>query len=444
MTTNGRSSTGPGSNAPDSSGPGSSGQGSNGPDANGSTPRLLEGVKFLDLTWFGAGPIATRTIAGMGAQVVRVETEKRPDGLRVAPPRPVDAAGYNVSGYYNNFNTDKKSVTIDLTTERGHELGMELVQWADIMMTNFTPRAIRKIGMDWETVSKANPGIIAMYQPMQGMTGPHTEFGGFGAVLGTVCGVNGLAGSEGNPPTGVGSNYTDYVVNPIHAVTGLLAALFHQRRTGEGQMIDMSQLESSVAALAGPIFAQANGGGTYVREGNHVKYAAPHGAYQVADGADRPDRWLAIGCITEDQWRRLAEATGHAEWADDPRFASLADRKANEDALDALVAGWAREQDGDAALARLQAAAVPAGLVLNATEVLHDEQMVDREYFRYLDHPEAGLRAHDGSGFKLSKTPCEPAVHAPLLGEHTYEVATEILGLTPEEIGDLVAEQVLF
>jgi len=421
----------------------------NGSGANGSNPRLLEGLKFLDLTWYGAGPIATRTIAGMGAEVVRVETEKRPDGLRVAPPRPVDSAGYNVSGYYNNFNTDKKSVTIDLTTERGHELGIELVQWADMMMTNFTPRAIRQIGMDWETVSKANPGIIAMYQPMQGMSGPHTEYGGFGAILGTVCGINGLAGSEGNPPVGVGTNYTDYVVNPIHAVTGLLAALYHKRRTGEGQMIDMSQLESSVAALAGPLFAQVNGAGTYVREGNHVKYAAPHGAYQVADGEtsegeSRPDRWLAIGCTTDEHWRSLAAAAGHPEWADDPRFATLADRKANEDALDALVAGWARDRDGDSLQASLQAAGVPAGLVLNATEVLADEQMVDREYFRYLEHPEAGLRAQDGSGFKLSKTPAEPMRHSPLLGEHTYEIATEILGLTPEEIGDLVAEQVLF
>ena len=416
----------------------------NGNGSNEGTPRILEGLKFLDLTWFGAGPIATRTIAGMGAEVIRIETEKRPDGLRVAPPRPDDAAGYNVSGYYNNFNTDKKSVTIDLTTERGHELGMELVQWADMMMTNFTPRAIRKIGMDWDTVGKANPGIIAMYQSMQGMTGPHTEFGGFGAILGTVCGINGLAGSKGNEPVGVGTNYTDYVVNPIHAVTGLLAALYHKRRTGEGQMIDMSQLESSVAALAGPIFVQANGGGDYVREGNHLHYAAPHGAYQVRDGADRPDRWLAIGCIEEEQWRHLATAVGHVEWADDPRFATMADRKSNEDALDALVAEWARAQDGDATLAMLQAANVPAGLVLNATEMLNDEQMVAREYYRYLEHPEAGLRTHDGSGFKLSKTPAEPMVHSPMLGEHTYEVATDVLGLSPEEIGNLVAEQVLF
>ena len=413
-------------------------------DTNVETPRILEGVKFLDLTWFGAGPIATRTIAGMGADVVRVETEKRPDGLRTAPPRPVNATGYNLSGYYNNFNTDKKSITIDLTTERGHELGMDLVQWADVMMTNLTPRGIRQVGMDWETIQKVNPGIIALYQPMQGMTGPHSEFGGFGAVLGTICGINGLAGFEGNPPVGVGTNYTDYVVNPMHAVTALLAALYHKRRTGEGQMIDMSQLESSVAALAGPAFALANGGEPYIREGNRVRYAAPHGAYRVRDNGERGDRWLVIACLEDQQWRDFAKVAGHVGWADEERFATLADRKANENALDALVEDWACQQDGEGALATLQAAGVPSGLVLNATEVLADEQMVARKYFRYIEHPEAGLRAQDGSGFKLSKTPAEPQRPSPLLGEHTYEVATDILELTPEEISNLVVEQVLF
>jgi benzylsuccinate CoA-transferase BbsF subunit len=227
-------------------------------------------------------------------------------------------------------------------------------------------------------------------------------------------------------------------------VTAILAALFHQRRTGEGQMIDMSQLESSVAATAGPLFAFANGGGEHLRMGNHVPYAAPHSAYQVRDRGDRLDLWLAIGCVEDEQWRRFAAVCGHEEWADDVRFASVTDRKANEDALDALISAWAVEQDGDAALEALQAAGVPAGLVLNATEVLADEQLVAREYFRYLDHSEAGRRAYDGAGFKMSLTPCEPQRAAPLLGEHTFEIASEILGLSSDEIGGLMAEQVLF
>jgi benzylsuccinate CoA-transferase BbsF subunit len=419
----------------------------NGSDASHGTRgarRVLDGVKVLDLTWFGAGPIATRSLANLGADVVRVETQKRPDGLRISGPKPLGDASLNVSGYFNNFNAEKRSVTIDLTTERGHELGLDLVRWADIFMTNMTARAVRQIGLTWETVRATNPGIIAMYQPMQGMDGPHAEFGGFGAVLSTVCGVNYLAGFERNPPVGVGSNYPDYVVNPIHAVTALLAALRHKRRTGEGQVIDMSQLESSVAAMSGPLFAWDNARLEYRREGNRVPYAAPHGAFRCLDTAERPDRWLVIACLDDAQWQRCAEACGHAEWARDPRFATLAERKANEDALEAELAGWAAAQDGPAALARLQTSGVPAGLVLNATEVLADEQLTARGYFVYLDHAEAGRRAYDGSGFRLSRTPVELRRAAPLLGEHTWEIATDILGLSPDEIGTLIAEQVLY
>lgn len=406
--------------------------------------RVLDGVKVLDLTWFGAGPIATRSLANMGADVVRVETAKRPDGLRITPPRPEGNASLNVGGYYNNFNAEKRSVAIDLTTERGHELGLELVKWADIFATNMTARAVRQIGMTWDTVREANPGIIAMYQPMQGMTGPHAEFIGFGAILSAVCGVNYLSGFEANPPVGVGTNYPDYVVNPIHAATALLAALRHRRRTGEGQLIDMSQLESSVAAFSGGVFAWDNARIPYERAGNRVPFAAPHGAFRCAEDGDRPDRWLVLACLDDAQWERCAEVCGHPEWARDPRFATLADRKANEDALDALVAEWAAGRRGPDALERLQAAGVPAGLVLNATEVLADEHLGERGYFVYLDHAEAGVRAYDGSGFRLSKTPVEPRTAAPLLGEHTWEIATGILGLSADEVGRLIAEQVLY
>jgi benzylsuccinate CoA-transferase BbsF subunit len=402
--------------------------------------RPLDGVKVLDLTWFGAGPIGTRALANLGADVVRVETEKRPDGLRIGGPRPPETTSLNLSGYYNNFNAEKRSVTIDLTTERGHELGIELVQWADIFVTNMTNRAVGQIGLTWETVSAANPGIIGLYQPMQGLTGPHAEFIGFGAVLSTVCGVNGMTGFDGSEPRGSGSNYPDYVVNPIHLAIGVMAALRHKRRTGEGQLIDMAQLESSVAAMAGPVFAVDNGGPEYRRAGNRVTFAAPHGAYRVQGD----DHWLVLACTDDAQWRAFTAVSGHAEWAADARFADLDARKANEDALDALVGEWAAGQDGTEAMQRLQAADVPAGIVQTASEVLADDHIRAREYFAYLDHAEAGVRAYDGPGFRLSKTPHEVRGAAPLLGEHTFEICKQILQLSDDEIADLVAEQVLF
>ncbi|MEZ4501339.1 MAG: CoA transferase [Dehalococcoidia bacterium] len=400
--------------------------------------RPLDGVKVLDLTWFGAGPIATRALASLGADVVRVETSKRPDGLRVAQPRPVGATSLNVSGYFNNYNADKRSVAIDLTTERGHELGIELVRWADLFMTNMTARAVRKIGLTWEQVSAVNPGIIAMYQPMQGLDGPHAEYQGFGAILCTICGANHLAGFEGRAPVGVGTNYPDYVVNPMHAITALMAALRHRRRTGEGQLIDMAQLESSVAAMAGPLFASMNAGVPYRREGNRVPFAAPHGVYRVRG----EDEWLAIACL-DAQWQALATVAGHAEWAAEAPFATLEARKAHEDELDALVSEWLAGLDGREAMERLLAAGVPAGLALRASEVLADPHLLERGYFRWLDHAEAGRRAYDGPGFRLSRTAPRLDRAAPLLGEHTHEVASTILGLSDDEIGTLVAEGVL-
>ena len=412
----------------------------NGANGANAARRPLEGVRVLDLTWFGAGPIGVRAMASLGADVVRVETEKRIDGLRLAAPRPPGATSPNVSGYYNNFNAEKRSITIDLTTERGHELGIELVRWAEIFMTNMTNRAVRQIGMTWEQLSAANPGIVALYQPMQGTTGPHSEFLGFGAVLCTVCGANELAGSEGNPPVGVGTNYPDYVVNPIHATVAMLAGLRHRRRTGEGQMIDMSQLESSVAAMSGPLFAHDNAGLAYHRAGNRVPFAAPHGAYRTHGDDD----WIAIACLDDAQWARLAEVCGHPDLSHDPRFATLDARKANEDALDALVQAWTQALDGSVAAEQLQAAGVPAGVVQDARQVLNDPHMTQRGYFTYVDHAEAGRRAYDGPGWRLSRTPVEVRGAAPLLGEHTYEVATDILGLSDDEIATLVEERVLF
>jgi len=201
----------------------------------------------------------------------------------------------------------------------------------------------------------------------------------------------------------------------------------------------MSQLESSVAAMALPLFAHDNGGIEHRREGNRVPWAAPHGAFRVTG----EDRWVALACDTEGRWQALAEACGHPEWVQDSRFATLADRKSNEDALEALVAEWASAQDEHAAVRCLQAADVPAMVVQEALDVLRDDHLAARGYFAYPEHAEAGRRAHDGPGWRLSRTPVEIRGPSPLLGEHTYQVCAEVLGLSADEIAELVLENVL-
>ncbi|MDP6607026.1 MAG: CoA transferase, partial [Dehalococcoidia bacterium] len=407
-------------------------------NGDGEPKRPLEGLKVLDFSWFGAGPIATRALAVAGADVIRVETAKRPDGLRASGPRPPGSEGYNVSGYFNNFNNEKRSITIDLTTVRGHELGLKLVRWADVFLTNMTNRAIEQVGLTPDAVIEANPNIVALYQSMQGLDGPHQGFLGFGAVLCAIAGANYTMGFEHQAPSGPGS-YSDFVVNPMHATVALLAAVRHRRRTGEGQLIDMSQLESSVAAMALPLFAYDNGRSEHRREGNRVPWAAPHGAFRVRG----EDRWVALACDTETRWRALAGACGHAEWAEDPRFATLADRKSHEDALETLVSEWASTQDEEQAVHSLQAVDVPAMVVQEALDVLSDDHLAARGYFAYPEHAEAGPRAHDGSAWRLSRTPVELRGPSPLLGEHTYEVCNEVLGLSSDEIAELLLEDVL-
>jgi len=406
--------------------------------------RPLDGLKVCDVTWYGAGPIATRTLANLGADVIRIETEKRPDGLRVAQPKPEGEESLNQSGYYNNYNSEKRSVTIDLTTERGHELGIELVKWADVFATNMTARAIRQIGMTWENVRAENPGIIGLYEPMQGMTGPHSDFQGFGAILSAICGVNYLAGNENDPPIGVGTNYTDYVINPTHAAVAVMAAVRHKRRTGEGQLIDMSQLESSVSGMAGPLFAWDNAKIGYERIGNRAPYAAPHGAYLADEMGDRPDHWVAIACMTDSQWSALSAVMEQPELASDPRFATLQDRKKNEDELDGIIGGWVAEFKAPDVMNKLQSEGIPAGMVQKASEVLQDPHLAARQFYAYPEHIEAGKRAYDGPGFRLSETPHEIRGAAPLIGEHTWEICSEVLGMEGDEIGQLMAEQILY
>ncbi len=185
----------------------------------------LDGVKVADFSWFGAGPICGEHLATYGATVVRVESETRIDGLRMVMPFAKDKTGYNVSGYFNNYNAGKLDITLNLNTEEGKKLAHRLVAWADVFLTNFTPRVVERWGLTYDKLSEINPQIIAAYVPMQGYDGPHRDFLGFGAILTPITGYNHLSGFPQRPPIGLGTNYPDYVINPGHTLVAILAAL---------------------------------------------------------------------------------------------------------------------------------------------------------------------------------------------------------------------------
>jgi crotonobetainyl-CoA:carnitine CoA-transferase CaiB-like acyl-CoA transferase len=408
----------------------------------------LEGLKVADFSWFGAGPICALHMATYGATVIRVESETHIDSLRTIAPFAKGKTGYNVSGYFNNFNAGKYDLTLNMNSEGGPAVARKLIEWADVFLSNITPRVIERWGLTYDHLSEWNPRIIAAYQPMQGYDGPHRDFLGFGAVLTPITGYSYLSGFPDRKPIGVGTNYPDYVINPGHTLVAILAALHYRRRTGKGQMIECAQLESSVCPLAPAIFDYTANGVVQDRAGNHIAEAAPHNAFKcrpLTDGG-RPmdERWVAIACFSDEQWRSLAKANGDPDWARDPKFATQEARKQHEDELDANLSAWTADKDAYEVMDDLQARGVPAGVVQSAREVLdNDEHLKERGFYAHPNHPETGPAAYDGPPFKLSRTPGEIARPAPLLGEHTEYVCKELLGLTDEEIADLLVAGVL-
>ncbi len=408
----------------------------------------LEGVKVADFSWFGAGPICALHLATYGATVVRVESETRVDALRMVQPFARDKTGYNVSGYFNNYNAGKLDLTLNLNTEKGQELAHRLVAWADVFLTNFTPRVVERWGLTYDKLSVTNPQIIAAYVPMQGYEGPHRDFLGFGQVLTPVTGYNHLSGFPQRPPIGLGTNYPDYVINPGHTFIAILAALRYKHRTGKGQHIECTQIESSVSPLGPAIFDYTVNGRVQSREGNGLPYAAPHNAFRcrpLHEGSAAPadEQWIAIACFSEEEWQALVEAMGSPAWTKEPKLGSAAGRKEHESELNEQISAWTADKDAYELMEELQGRGVPAGVVQSAREMLADEHLKERGYYVYLDHPEAGHTAYDGPPFRLSKTPGKLRSPAPLLGEHTQQVCKEILDLSDDEIADLLVAGVL-
>ena len=402
----------------------------------------LTGIRVADFTWFGAGPIYTQILANHGAQVIRVESQTHIDGLRLAHPMPEGKFTYNVSGYYNNFNASKLSFSPEHEAPQGPRCGP-----APHRPQRHRGRELhrRHPGEDgasptrrcWPSSRTSSSCASRCRAPVA----PTATSAASASSSRPLAGVSHLSGFPHREPVGLGTNYTDYVINPGHAAIATLAALHYRNRTGKGQLIEVAQVESSICAVSTAILDYTANGRVDTRQGNRLGHAAPHGAYRCAGD----DRWCTIAVFTDDEWRALCRAMGDPEWAREERFATLQGRKENEDELDLLIEGWTAERSAEEVMETLQAAGVPAGVVQSARDVLeNDPHLKARGYYVYQDHPEAGRTAYDGPGFRLSKTPGRLLSPAPMLGEHTALVCTDVLGMDDEEMAQLVMESVLF
>ncbi len=402
------------------------------------TAAPLAGLRVLDFTWVGAGPIGTKILAEFGAEVIKIESATRPDPLRRTAPFAPGDAPLERSGYFADRNAGKRSVALDMSHPRAREVVLRLAARSDVCTQSFRPGTMEKWRLGYEDLITVRPDLIYLAMPMQGESGPHATFSGFGATLVALCGLHELCGYPDREPVGTGTNYPDHVPNPMHAVVAILAAVLHRDATGDGQRIELSQLESTLNVI-GPAIEMADTGRTPHRSGNRIPHAAPHGVFPTRGH----DRWIAISVMDDERWAAFT-AICDLPALRVPDYARLAGRKAHEDEIERAIAAWTADRDADELAAALVAARIAASPVRTADELLDDVGgLVSAGAVQWLDHPVMGKSVYTAPTPHLTRTPGSLAGPAPLLGADTDEVLREIGGLDPDEILDLRAAGVL-
>jgi benzylsuccinate CoA-transferase BbsF subunit len=399
---------------------------------------VFEGLKVLELGAGAAGPVATRYFADQGATVVRVESSRRPDFLRTIFLTRDNPFGLDGSPMFILMNPNKKSVSIDMSKPEGVDLVEKLVAWADVVSENFSPKAMTKWGLDYESLRKIRPDLIMVSSCLFGQTGPQRMYPGFGGQGSALCGFNHMTGWPDREAVGPHGTITDSL-SPRYVALLISAALFHRQRTGEGQYIDVSQVETGVYSLSEMIVRCSASGEVLSRAGNRDETCVPHGVYPCAG----EERWIALAVSSDDEWIRLCDVLGDEDLARDARFATVAARRQNETDLDERLAALSEPFDAYELMERLQAAGVQAGVVQRADDLNRDPQLAHRGHFQSLPHVHLGEMRFEHYGIQLSENPRQLRSPGANLGEHNDEVLRDFLGLGDDEIRELEAREIL-
>ncbi len=400
--------------------------------------RPLDEVNVLDFTSTVLGPTVTRYLADHGATVVRVESMLHPETTRLATPYAGGVFGINSSGYFAVYNTSKLSITLNMQKSKAQEVAKKLVEWADVVIESFVPGVMKRWGLAYEEIKKIKPEIIMASTCLQGQTGPHSAHRGYGQMASAMAGWFELTGWPDGEPVGPYSAYSDWI-DWNYLLISILAALDYRSRTGKGQYIDQSQYESAINFLTPAILDYNVNERIAGRMGNRDLYAAPHGAFRCRS----EDRWCVIAVTSDDEWLSFCDIIGNPDWTKSEKFTSLEVRKENEDELDHLVEEWTIGHLPEEVMNLMQEAGVPAAVVQTAEDLFNDPQLKHRNHFVVLDHAEIGPHCVASAVFTLSKCTNAPRFAAPLFGEHTEHVLKDLLGMSDEDIADLVAEGVL-
>jgi crotonobetainyl-CoA:carnitine CoA-transferase CaiB-like acyl-CoA transferase len=395
---------------------------------------VFSGLTITAFCWAVVGPLTMKFFADYGATVIRVETSKRPCVMRTSSPYKDGKPGINRGGYFNHFNANILSLSLNMDNPQALEIAKRLVAESDVVMENFTPGVVERWGLGYEELKKVKPDIIMLRQSGFGSWGPYAQQPAFGMVLVPISGLPNFIGWPGKEPLPIGvSAYTD-CISPRFASAALIAALDYRNRTGKGQLLDLSQFETALYFIMPAILEYVSSGREPSRIGNSSPYAAPHGVYPCKGD----DRWCTIAVFNDAEWVSLCQVIGKPEYTEDPRFNTLISRKKNEEELNRLLGDWTAELTAEEVMARMQAAGVPAGVVENTADLFDDPQLRSRNIFWPMNHSEMGLYTHLGQSFELSKTPAKAYSPSPLLGEHTEYVCTRILDMSDEEFIDLM------
>jgi len=410
-------------------------------------PAALSSFRICDFTGQLAGAGATKWLAAFGAEVIRIEDPVRQgrwDILRGIGPFVDERRGINLGGAFNNHNTNKLGITLNLRTERAKEILTEIVKQSDVVTENFAKGVLERWGFGYERLRDIKPDIIYVSNCGFGHVGPYSDFKAWGPIVQAVSGLTFASGLPDQPPAGWGYSYMDHT-GGYYMVMAILLALIHRRKTGEGQWVDLATTDAALGLNGPSLLDWTVNGRPSRRDGqphsnrSQMPPMAPHGIYPLAGD----DNWIAVACRHEDDWRALVGVVNEA-WCSDPSFADLESRLDAQDALDERLSTWTAQRSKVDVQNALQAAGVPVAAVLMPEERIDlDPSTADFGLWPTVQHTEIGAVRVDGLPAHFSATEWRIDRGAPCIGEHNEEVLTNLLGLGADEIADLRSDGVI-
>ena len=394
----------------------------------------LEGIRIVDLSMMWAGPYATHLLGEMGAEVIKVEAPRAWDNVRTLFPLP-GPEPWNASFYFNDYNREKKGLTLDLQQPRGRELLLALVAKSDAVVENYRADVLDKLDLGYEALKRVRPDIILISMAGFGKTGADRELVGFGPIVEQMAGLASLTGyGDDGVPYKTGISYGD-PVGGTAAAAALVLALIQRRRTGRGAFIDLAQRETMAEMLPEAFVAASLRGADPVHRGNRHLVWAPQGVYPCQG----KEQWLALSVRSDDEWRALCDVIGAPELA----ALALAERRARHDELDARIAAWSSAEEGAAAQQLLQERRIPAARMLDSDGIHWDPHLLARDYWDFMPHPSMAPCAQPAPAWRLLEANPRPRRPAPSFGEHNREILCGLLGLPESELAELAAAGVI-